>query len=785
LIGTTTLERPVQRKLAAILAADIVGYSHLMEIDEAGTLARLKSARELLIGPKIAASGGRVVKLIGDGMLVEFPSVVDAVTCAVEIQRAIHERSELLQPDERLELRIGVNLGDVIVDGEDIYGDGVNIAARLEGLCEPGGVLISGTAFDQIERKLNYAFEFLGSKRVKNIETPVRLYRVPLGMDGTPRAPVVRGGSYWPFLLAGVAAVLLMLAGGALLWKGLWGDTAPKTELASTAKMALPLPNKPSVAVLPFENLSGDRGQDYFADGMTDDLITDLSRLSGVFVISRNSTWDYKNKPTKVQQVAEELGVLYVLQGSVRRVGDQLRINAQLVDARNGHQLWAERYDGSANDVFALQDKVVQRIVEGLAINLTGEERTQVAEAETSVPQAYDAFLQGWDLYRRETTQDAGKAIDFFEQAIRLDPQYSRAYAALAAVYLKVVTLYWQPAVGIEYERAYAGLHQNLAKAMEKPSSLAYSVSAEFLARQGRSKDALAQIDRALILAPNEANTHVSRARILNATGRAAEAEKAVRLALRLNPLYGADYLTVLGQALLHQQRYEEAEEYIERAVNRQPENGQHYVTLAIIYGQLGRPEKARAAVKKYNDMSAKEGDPPLTVQEVGYWWYGNIFDYDEVYREKLRIGLRKAGVPEGAGSDIAYASLKRLIHSSDGEYDVEGATKIDVAQAKDLHTEGVVFVDVRGAGSFGAGHIPSAVNLEMSNGLSKESLSRLVDQDQAMAFYCFGKYCPRSTYACAKALLWGYKRVYYFAGGFPAWKNAGFPIETSLMPTY
>jgi TolB-like protein/Flp pilus assembly protein TadD/rhodanese-related sulfurtransferase len=697
----------------------------------------------------------------------------------------MNQHNAELPSGERLELRVGVNLGDVLIDGDDIYGDGVNIAARLEGLCEPGGVLISGTAFDQVERKLDYQFEFLGSQKVKNIETPVRLYRVPVGPERSRRAPVVRRRAYRPSHLAAIVAVLLMVAGAALVWKALWSDSATKTELASTGKMALPLPGKPSVAVLPFDNLSGDHGQDYFADGMTDDLITDLSKLSGLFVISRNSTWSYKDKPTKVQQVAEELGVLYVLQGSVRRDGDQVRINAQLVDARVGHQVWAERYDGSANEVFALQDKVVQEIVEGLAVKLTGEERTELAEAETSSPQAYDAFLQGWDLYRRETTQDAGKAIGFFEQAIRLDPQYSRAYAGLAAVYLRIVTLYWQPAIGIEYERAYAGLRENLATAMENPTSLAYLVSAEFLARQGRSKDALAQIDRALILAPNEADTHVSRARILNATGHAEEAEKAVRLALRLNPHYGADYLTVLGQALLHQQRYEEAGKYIERAVGRQPENGQHHVTLAIIYGQLGQIKKAQAAIENYNGLSAKVGDPPLTVQEVGYWWYGNIFDYDEVYREGLRMGLRKAGVAEGAGSDIAYADLKRLIHSSDGEYEVDGAKRIDAAHAKDLHAKGVVFVDVRGAGSFRAGHIPSAVNLEMSTGLSKEALSRLVGDNNAMAFYCFGKYCPRSTYACAKALLWGYERVYYFAGGLPAWKNAGYPTETSPMATY
>jgi len=546
-------------------------------------------------------------------------------------------------------------------------------------------------------------------------------------------------------------------------------------------RMALPLPYKPSIAVLPFDYLGGDPQHAYFADGMTEDLITDLSKLSGIFVIARNTSWTYKGKPVKVQQVAEDLGVRYVLEGSVRREGDQLRINAQLIDAIDGQHLWAERYDGSAKDVLAFEDRVIRQIIAGLAVNLTTEERNKVEEVETNVPLAYDAFLQGWDHYRRETKEDTAKAITFFEQAIGLDPEYSRAYAGLAAAYWRIVTLYWQPAVGIEYERAYAGLHQNLNQALKNPTSLAYSVSAELLARQGKSIEALAQIDRALRLSPNDANTHLSRARILNATGQAEEAEKAVRLAMRLNPHYAPDYLTVLGQSLLHQERYEEAAGFIERAVTLQPDNDQHYVTLAIIYGHLRRIDDAQAAVKKYDEMAAKGKWAPMTVQEVGYWWYGNIFDYDEAYRERLWLGLRKAGVPEGAGSDIKYADLKRLIRDVDGEYEVIGSPKIDRAEAKALNSRGAVFVDVRNANSFAAGHIPSAANLEMSNGLSKESLSRLVRPDEDVVFYCFGKYCPRSTYACAKALLWGFKRVHYFAGGFPAWKDAGYPVETSV----
>jgi TolB-like protein/rhodanese-related sulfurtransferase len=542
--------------------------------------------------------------------------------------------------------------------------------------------------------------------------------------------------------------------------------------------MALPLPDKPSLAVLPFNNFSTDPEQGYFADGMTEDLITDLSNLSGIFVIARNSSWTYKDKPTKVQQVAEELGVRYVLEGSVRREGDRVRINAQLVDALNGRHLWAERYDGSAGEVFALQDKVIRQIVAALDVKLTNDESAQVAAAETAVPEAYEAFLQGWYHYRRQTPEDTAKAITLFEQAIQLDPGYSRAYAGLAAAHWGIVNRYWELAVGVGWQRSYDALNKNLGKALEHPTPLAYSVSAEWLARQGRATEALVQIDRAMALAPNEADTHLSKARILNATGRADEAEKSIRLAMRLNPHYGPDYLIVLGQALFHQERYEEAEEFIKRAATLQPGLGQNYVTLASIYGHLGRTKDGAAMKKKIIELW--KGWPPLTVQEVGFWWYGEIFVYDEAYRERLLAGLRKVGIPEGAGTDIKYAEMKRLIHLSAGEYTVDGATKIDAAKAKAMHARNVAFIDVRNNIDFGPGHIPSARNLELSSALSKESLSQVVGEGDEVVFSCAGRYCPRSAFACAKAVLWGYTRVYYFAGGFPAWKDAGYPVETS-----
>ena len=323
----------MQRRLTAILAADVVGYSRLMEIDEANTLARLKSVRADLIDPKIAVHNGRIVKLMGDGALVEFSSVVDAVLCAVEIQRAIAENNADLPGDKHLTLRIGVNLGDVIVEGEDIYGDGVNVAARLETLTDPGGVLISGTAFDQVEGKSDCGFEFLGERQVKNIERPVRLYRARLHTHASTGSFSPKRRRHSALWLALAAVVSISIAGGVAAWVSLGGLSKPPITAASDARMAFSMPDKPSIGVLPFNNMSDDAQQQHFADGMTDSLITDLSKVGGLFVISRNSTFVYQGKSVPPNQVAEELGVRYVLEGSVQRAGNRLRVNAQLIDA--------------------------------------------------------------------------------------------------------------------------------------------------------------------------------------------------------------------------------------------------------------------------------------------------------------------------------------------------------------------------------------------------------------------------------------------------------------------
>jgi adenylate cyclase len=590
---------------------------------------------------------------------------------------------------------------------------------------------------------------------------------------------------------------LLFLLGGGLFWlryDRLSGEsTATNSETASLASATTSadgrapiagsteaLPDRPSLAVLPFDSFGGSSESSYFADGMTEDIITDLSKLSGILVIARNSSWAYKDKPVKVQQVAKDLGVRYVLEGSVRREGDTVRINAQLIDALGGQHLWAERYDGSIRDVFALQDKVVGQIVAALAVKLTHDERTSVEFVGTRNPQAYDAVLRGWAHYRLGPEEETNKAIALFEQAIALDPDYGRAHAALAAASWRIVQSTWESTTEGGYQRAFDRMQAALVKAMRQPNALAHAVSAEVLSKQGRYEEAFTEIGRAMALAPNDPDNYLRKARILNATGRAAEAEESVRWAMRLDPLYSPDHLRALAISLFHQQRYEESVSTVERLLALQPEVDD-YITLIASLGHLGRRSGVPEAIKTFNELVVAAGYNSITVQMYGgWWWYGDLFNYDPAYRDRLMEGLRKAGVPEGAGTDIPFEKYSQLLHKAEGYFNVTGATTIDHAEAKTLHGRGVKFVDVRAAKGFVSGHVPGAFNLDAGTEFSRDRLSRIVGKDEEFVVSCHGKTCPDSAFASAKALLWGFKQVYYFAGGFPAWEEAGYPVEAS-----
>ncbi|MGF6156210.1 adenylate cyclase [Ensifer sp. KUDG1] len=761
-----------ERRLVAILAVDIVGYSRLIEADEASTLAAIKTWRSEIFDPLLNDYHGRIVKLMGDGAIVEFGSVVDAVSCAVASQSKLAARQADVPAEHRLLLRMGINLGDVVVEGEDLLGDGVNVAARLEQMCEPGGLFVSGTAFDHLQGKFELPLEFIGEQHVKNIQRPVRVYRVEFQGNARPRRLHRQRMPGWGLVAALAAPVLLGLAVTWIVLERERADTAP------VGQQALSLPETPSIAVLPFENLSADAAQNYFADGMTDDLITELSKLSGIFVIARNSTFTYKGKPTKVQQVAEELGVHYILEGSVRREGNHVRVNAQLIDAIDGHHLWAERYDGEMSGVFGLQDRVIGQIVSTLSVKLTSAEKSVAAVPETTNPQAYDTLLRGSEHLRRDTEAETVAASTFFQKAIVLDPDYSRAYASLAAANWRASIL------SFDYSRREAAsrnLIRNLAKAMERPTPLAHAISAQVLAQQGRYDEAFAAIGRAVKLAPNDPENHVGMARILNATGRAAEAEQEVRQAMRFDPHPARATLRMLAVSLFSQGKYREAADTFEPMIETKSALLADYATLIASYGHLGRTGGIAALVDQYNRRAASNLGDPLTVQESAYEWYGSAFSYHRPYIARLQEGLRKAGLPEGAGTDLALADYAKFMTLTKGELSVERTIKVDVTEARALLARGVLFIDVRAPPNYDNGHLPGAVNLSLVTGLSRESLAKVAGKEDEVAFYCHGRNCTHAAYASAKAIAWGYTRVYYFAGGFQDWDDEGYPLVIEL----
>ena len=481
-----------RQRLAAILAADVAGYSRLMTADDHATVAALDRARETFRA-RIASHQGRVIDMAGDSVLAVFDTAIGAVTAALAIQEDL-EAAALSVPDERrMRFRIGIHLGDVIekADGT-VYGDGVNIAARLESLARPGGITVSDAVRTLLRGRVAATFEDQGERAVKNIAEPVHAYAVHPGRSapgptaGPVEAPVVapptrsRPSRRWLALAA--ASVLTLALIGAVTWyaTGRFRTADPPPIPAETG--ALPLPGKPSIAVLPFENLSGEAEQAYFADGITEDLITDLSKVSGLFVIARNSTFVYKGKSHDVREVARTLGVRYVLEGSVRRSGGDIRVNAQLVDATTGGHVWADRYDGDMKNIFGLQDKVTHSVVTAMAVELTRDDRARVARRGTENAQAYDVFLKGWEQYLRQSPEGFRAAIEYFKQAATLDPSYTRAYAALAATYWEAATRYWDIVLGFRrHHEAQYQAEQYLAKAMRDPTPLAHQVSSAML----------------------------------------------------------------------------------------------------------------------------------------------------------------------------------------------------------------------------------------------------------------------------------------------------------------
>jgi len=630
------------RRLAAILAADMVGYSGLMEADEAGTIAGHKALRKELIDPKIAEHGGRIVKTMGDGILAEFPSVVAAVACAVDMQRAIQEREAELPRDRRIQYRVGVNLGDIIVDGDDILGDGVNVASRLEALAEPGGICIPGKVLHEVRNKLDVGYEFIGERKVKNIETPVPAYRVRLepeaagtivGEDRTDR------GWRRPAMLL-ITAGIILVAGSVAWW---WQVRAPRVEPADLLKVATPVRDKPSIAVLPFANLSDDTEQEWFVDGMTEDLITDLSKISGLIVIARNSAFTYKGKDVNAHEVAADLNVSHILEGSVRRAGDQLRINVQLIDASTGSHLWADRYDESMDNVFALQDRVTRRVVSALAVTLTASDEQRLTVEGTTSVAAYEAFLRGWEHVRRFTPEDFAAARNYFEKAVEFDPEYGRAYAALAMIYYRAFELKWARELGVGWDVARLRAGSYLQRALENPTPLAYRVQSDIYLRVKRSDDALERAERALALDPNDPENQVAVAKSLIFLGREEEAIELIETAMNFEVHYPSEYLYLLGLAYFGLERYEEAASNFEEALVRNPENYRIKGPLAASYAYLEREDDARLAFQDYYGEEPPSHYGRWSEEDMWLRWpYKDQADWD-----RLKKGLTEAAQRE------------------------------------------------------------------------------------------------------------------------------------------
>jgi len=670
-------------KLAVILHADVAGSTALVQQDKKLAHERIQDTFQRF-SDTIEKYQGHVVELRGDALLAEFERASDAVSAALSFQSDHAYQISRLKDDLRPTVRVGIAMGEVITADNTVTGAGVVQAQRIEQLADPGGVCITAAINEDLSKRMPFDLEDLGEQVLKGFDIPVRIYRVELNAGQSIQAPeqdIQREPSpkksYW---LVAAIVMALVAVGGGYYW---FNAQIPHKEPASAERMVYPLPDKPSIAVLPFSNLSDDKQQEYFADGMTEDLITDISKISGLFVIARNSVFTYKGKAVKVRQVAEELGVRYVMEGSVRRVGNQVRINAQLIDATTGGHLWAERYDGSLDDVFAMQDKITKNIVTALAVTLVDQEQDNRVRVETTNAEAYDAYLRGWEHYRQSTPENFKQAVTYFEQAIKLDPDYARAHSALAAVYWNIIAKgWWHKSLGLTATQVIERTRLYLKKAMEQPSALSHQIASERAAYfLGNPDRALAEAERAIALDANDPAGHLAMANALLKAGNPNKAISSMHHAMRLDPHFPASYLTRLGRAQFERGQYQEAATTLERAIERNPQDDRAYVFLIAAYGHLGLEEEANSAILNTNIIRARTGWDDLTLNSIDSWkWAGD--------REKLREGMAKAGVKLNYDW---YALVKR----TGDTIDVEGATRVDVEKAKQLYDRGAQFIDV------------------------------------------------------------------------------------------
>jgi adenylate cyclase len=683
-----------KRKLTTIFSADVSGYSRLMGQDEAATVETLTSYRGILTD-LIKQHRGRVVDSPGDNVLAEFTSVVDAVQCAVSVQKELQARNAGLPEERSMEFRIGINLGDVIEEEERIYGDGVNIAARLESLADPGGICVSKTAFEQIETKLPLGYKYLGEQSVKNIAKPVGAYSVLMEpriiveeeVEEEKAMPVWRRKT---ILAGGVALVVVVIA--ALIWNFYFRP--PPMEVASVERMAFPLPDKPSIAVLPFVNMNEDPKQEYFSDGITEQIITTLSKVPQMLVIARNSTFVYKGKPVKVSQVGEELGVKYVLEGSVQKSGDRVRITAQLIDTTKGHHLWAERYDRNLSDIFALQDEIAKEVITALQVKLTEGEQARLWAKGTENLEAWLKFLQGYEHYRQRNPDDLILARQLFEEAIALDPEYADPFIYMGQIHLTEV-------------------RQGLSKSPQKSINQAFELAQKALSLDELHPDVhsllgwgylnkrqyekgIAACERAVALNPNHTHSLFFLGITLSVTDRPHEAIPYFERALRLNPLDPAPALFGLGDTYRVMGRYEEAIPKLKKALIHKPKSFGVLLNLAACYSELGREEEAHAIVEQLLKLN-----PKFSLER-----YAKRMLHRGAVKERYLSALRKAGFPETSPlplpdkPSIAVLAFTNMSGDPEQEYLSDGISEeIITALSKTPKMFVIAQVDIRTVG--------------------------------------------------------------------------------------
>ena len=656
------MESRSKRRLAAILAADVVGYSRLVGEDEEGTISALQLIRADVIEPLVTRFDGRIANTAGDSFLIEFPSAVDAARAAIEIQSGVKKWNNAAESDHAIALRIGLNVGDVVSVGDDILGDGVNVAARLEALAEPGGIVASLAFVNYVRSKVAAEFTPMGLQQVKNIAEPVDAFRIENGQSESTTMPQRRGRRVWAVV---AALTVLAVALGGVFWAAPWDRSSAR---ASLTRLAYPLPDLPSIAVLPFTNFSGENANAMLVDGITEDLITDLSRISGLFVIAGNTSFAYREQDIQIARFAEELGVRYVVDGSVRRAGSAFRVNLRLTDTANGQLLWAERYDGEIDELFAVQNRFTLEIANALNLTVEPQEQRDIKKIETQTIDAREAFQRGWELYARFNERDNLAAIPHFVKAVDLDPEYGRAWAALALAHLRPHLFHhWSGGTGDGDQLHISLFYKNLQEASRHETSLIHVIRAMVrlnlrdwvsVGDERRGTDeARLEAAKAIAMQPSDPEAHLTMGWALIAAGEPEEGLRFVESAMRLDPNHPSHYVLFQAAAFLAIDDLETATEVLLAELERNPEAKELMPVAASVLAQSGDLLAARGLVDRWQD---KNDQGILDVAVRRYFFVVRWVGEHQHLNRRLTDGLRLAALPRGTTVASLRADLSR-----------------------------------------------------------------------------------------------------------------------------